>query len=111
MLLDNKKITLVKYQGTRKFIAGLFYSKEEKEPLKKYYFGFARTTEPIISIADETECFSTLSGPITRLGERKMTFSAESVPSGAHDRLFCLISIEPEEFDSMYKLLECIYNE
>lgn len=111
MLLDDKKITLVKYQGTRKFIAGLFYSREEKEPLKEYYFGFARTTEPIISITDETECFAALGQQITRLGERKITFSAESVPSGAHDRLFCLISIEPEEFDSMYKLLECIYDD
>ena len=109
--MGNKKITLVKYQGTRKFIAGLFYSKEEKEPFRKYYFGFARITEPTISITDETECFTTLGDPITRLGERKMTFSTESLPSGAHDRLFCLISIEPKEFDSMYKLLECIYDE
>lgn len=109
MLLDNKKITLVKYQGTRKFVAGLFYSKEEKESLKKYYFGFARTTEPIISISDETEYFTALGQQITRLGERKMTFSVESVPSGTHDRLFCLIAIEPEEFNSMYKLLECVW--
>ena len=110
MLLD-KEMILVKYQGTKKFIAGLFYSKEEKEPLKKYYFGFARTTEPTIFIANETECFTDLGSPIARLGERKMTFSVESMPFGKHDKLFCLIPIESEEFDSMYKLLECIYND
>lgn len=109
MLLDNKKMILVKYQGTKKFIAGLFYSKEEKEPLRKYYFGFARTTEPIISITDETECFTALGRQITRLGERKMTFSVESLSFGAHDKLFCLIAVEPEEFDSLYKLLECVW--
>ena len=35
--MDNKKITLVKYQGTRKFVAGLFYSKEEKEKIYQMY--------------------------------------------------------------------------
>ena len=107
--MDNKKITLVKYQGTRKFVAGLFYSKEEKEPLKKYYFGFARTTDPSISITDKTECSTALGRQTIRLGERKMTFSVESTPLDAHDKLFCLISIKPEEFDSLYKLLECVW--
>lgn len=45
MLLDNKKITLIKYRGTQTFVAGLFREKGEKN--EKYFFGFTPTKEPL----------------------------------------------------------------
>ena len=46
MLSDNRKLTLIKYQGTVNFIAGLFIEETEK----KHYFGFMPTETPTISI-------------------------------------------------------------
>lgn len=46
MLSDNRKLTLIKYQGTPNFIAGLFIEETEKE----YFFGFMPTETPIITI-------------------------------------------------------------
>ena len=49
MLLDNRKLTLIKYQGTLNFIAGLFIEETEKE----YFFGFMPTEEPSITISND----------------------------------------------------------
>ena len=109
MLLDNKKIISIKYQGTRTFIAGLFCEKSENG--EKYFFGFTPTKEPVISINDNEEEFFSRGLPITRIGERRISFSVEGIPTGKTQKVFSLISIKPEEFDSLYKLLECIYND
>ena len=110
MLLDNKEITLIKYRGTQTFVAGLFREKGEKN--EKYFFGFTPTKEPVISINDNEEELWTSRGiPITRLGERQISFSVEGILAGKRKRIFSLIYINPDEFDSMYKLLECIYDE
>ena len=109
MLLDNKKIISIKYQGTRTFIAGLFCEKSEEG--EKYFFGFTPTKEPVISINDNEEEFFSMGLPITRIGERRIGFSVEGIPAGKHRKIFSLISINPEEFDSLYKLLECIYDD
>ena len=105
--MDNKKLTLIKYQGTKNFIAGLFF--EEKE--KKHYFGFMRTEVPSITISNEGEYATDFSGiPIVFVDRYQATYSVKGKAFGKDSKLFLLIPIKPEEFNSMYKLLECIYD-
>ena len=108
MLLGNKKLTLIKYQGTVHFIAGLFLEETEKE----HYFGFMRTETPSIIINNEGDYATNFSGErITFVDRYQAIFEARGKVFGKDSKLFHLISIKPEEFDSMYKLLECIYDE
>ena len=108
MLLDNKKLTLIKYQGTTNFIAGLFLEETKKE----YYFGFMRTETPSIIISNEGEYADDLSGArVTFVDRYQAIFEVRGKVFGKDSKLFYLILIKPEEFDSMYKLLECIYDE
>ena len=109
MLLDNK-LNLIKYQGTMNFIAGLFL--EETETEKKHYFGFMRTEAPSIVINNEGEHTFDFSGAqVTFLDRYQEIFEARGKIFGKGNKLFYLILIKPEEFDSMYRLLECIYND
>lgn len=107
--MDNRKLTLIKYQGTSHFIAGLFLEETEK----KHYFGFMQTETPSIIFNNEGD-YSTdhLGARITFVNRYQATFEARGKVFGKYDnKLFYLIPIKPEEFDSMYRLLECIYNE
>lgn len=36
-------------------------------------------------------------------------FEARGKTFGKNEKMFSLIKIKPEEFDSMYKLLECVW--
>ena len=108
MLLDNKKLTLIKYQGTAYFIAGLFLEETEK----KHYFGFMPTETPSIIFNNEGDYAADLSGVrITFVDRYQATFEVRGKVFGKDSKLFYLIPIKPEEFESMYKLLECIYND
>jgi hypothetical protein len=106
MLLDNRKLTLVKYQGTLNFIAGLFIEETEK----KHYFGFMPTEMPTISINNDG-CFSTnvFGARISFIDKYQTVFEAKGKTFGENGKMFSLIPIKPEEFDSMYKLLECVW--
>ena len=108
MLLDNRKLTLIKYQGTPHFIAGLFLEETKKE----YYFGFMRTETPSIIINNEGEYATDFSEARVAFVDRyQAIFEARGKIFSKDDKLFYLILIKPEEFDSMYKLLGCIYDE
>lgn len=108
MLLDNRKLTLIKYQGTLNFIAGLFIEETEK----KHYFGFMPTETPTISV-DNDGCFATneFGARISFIDKYQTVFEARSRTFGKDEKMFSLLPIKPEEFDSMYKLLECIWND
>ena len=106
--MDNRKLTLIKYQGTLNFIAGLFIEETEK----KYYFGFMPTETPTISTNNEG-CFAE-NGFGTRIAfidKYQTVFEAKGKTFGKGGKMFSLLPIKPEEFDSLYKLLECIYND
>ena len=108
MLLDNKKLTLIKYKGTKNFIAGLFFEETEK----KHYFGFMRTHEPSLNINNEGEYADDLFGSrMTFVDRYCIAFEVKGKTFGKNEKMFSLIHIEEKEFDSMYKLLECIYDE
>ena len=106
MLLDNRKLTLIKYQGTVNFIAGLFIEETEK----KYYFGFMPTETPTISINNDG-CFATneFGARICFIDRYSTAFEAKGKTFGKGEKMYSLISIKPEEFDSLYKLLECVW--
>ena len=106
MLLDNRNLTLIKYQGTLNFIAGLFFEETEK----KYYFGFMPTETPTISIDNDGYFAANELGARTTFIDRYSTaFEAKGKTFGKGKKMYSLISIKPEEFDSLYKLLECIW--
>ena len=106
MLSDNRKLTLIKYQGTLNFIAGLFIEETEK----KYYFSFMPTETPVISITNNGEYATDKIGAKILFVDRYQTvFEAKGKTFGKEEKMFSLISIKPEEFDSLYKLLECIW--
>ena len=108
MLLDNKKLTLIKYQGTVKFIAGLFF----EETAKEYFFGFMPTEIPtIITNNNGDYAINELGAKILFVDKYQTIFEARGKTFGKSEKLFSLIRIKPEEFDSMYKLLECIWND
>lgn len=105
--MDNRKLTLIKYQGTVNFIAGLFIEETEK----KHYFGFMPTETPTISINNDDGCFATneFGARIAFIDRYSTVFEAKGKTFGKDEKMFSLISIKPEEFDSMYKLLECVW--
>lgn len=106
MLSDNRKLTLIKYQGTVNFIAGLFIEETEK----KHYFGFMPTETPTISINNDG-CFATneFGARISFIDRYSTVFEAKGKTFGKGEKMFSLFPIKPEEFDSLYKLLECVW--
>ena len=107
MLLDNRQLTLIKYQGTVKFIAGLFFEETSKE----YFFGFMPTESPTIAITNDGDyAINELGAKILFIDKYQTIFEVKGRLFG-NGKMFSLISIKPEEFDSMYKLLECIWND
>lgn len=108
MLLDNFKLKLIKYQGTTTFIAALLFEEREKE----YYFGFMPTESPVFNITNEEEyAYNINEIPLLVLDKYQTSFEVKGKTFGKSEKLFSLIRIKPEEFDSMYKLLECIWND
>ena len=106
MLLDNKKITLIKYRGTLNFIAGLFIEETEK----KHYFGFMPTETPTISINNYGRCAENdFSVRLAFIDKYQTVFEVRGRTFGENEKIFSLFPIKPEEFDSMYKLLECVW--
>lgn len=106
MLLDNRKLTLIKYQGTLNFIAGLFIEETEKE----YFFGFMPTETPVITIENDGDyAINGLGAKILFVDRYQTVFEARGKTFGKGEKMFSLIKIKPEEFDSMYKLLECVW--
>ena len=107
-MLDNKKLTLIKYQGTVKFIAGLFF----EETTKEHFFGFMPTETPTVTIANNGDyAIDGLDAKLFFVDKYQTIFEARGKTFGKNEKLFSLIQIKPEEFDSMYKLLECIWND
>ena len=106
MLSDNRKLTLIKYQGTVNFIAGLFIEETEK----KHYFGFMPTETPTISINNDG-CFATneFGARICFIDRYSTVFEVKGKTFGKGEKMFSLFPIKPEEFDSLYKLLECVW--
>lgn len=104
--MDNKKLTLIKYQGTLNFIAGLFIEETEK----KHYFGFMSIETPTISI-NNCGCFAEndFGARITFIDKYQTVFEARGKTFGENEKMFSLFPIKPEEFDSLYKLLECVW--
>ena len=108
MLLDNKKLKLIKYQGTTTFIAALLFEEKEKE----YYFGFMPTESPVFNITNEEEyAYDINKVPLLIVDKYQTSFEVKGKTFGKDKKLYYLILIKPEEFDSMYKLLECIWND
>ena len=106
--MDNKNLTLIKYQGTVKFIAGLFFEETSKE----HFFGFMPTETPTVTTTNDGDyVINKLGAKILFVDKYQTIFEARGKTFGKSEKLFSLIQIKPEEFDSMYKLLECIWND
>lgn len=106
--MDNKKLTLIKYQGTLNFIAGLFFEETEE----KHYFGFMPTEIPSITINNEGDYATAFSrARITFVDKYQTIFEVKGKTFGKNGKMFSLIPIDPDEFNSLYKLLECIYDD
>lgn len=106
MLLDNRKLTLIKYQGTLNFIAALLFEEKEKE----YYFCFMPIENPIFNITNKEEhVYDINKVPLFILDKFQASFEVKGKTFGKDKKMFSLIKIKPEEFDSMYKLLECVW--
>jgi hypothetical protein len=106
MLSDNRKLTLIKYQGTLNFVAGLFFEETEKE----YYFGFMSTEEPSITISNNGDyAINDLGAKMLFVDRYQAVFEVKGKTFGKVEKMFSLIPIKPEEFDSLYKLLECVW--
>ena len=104
--MDNKKLTLIKYQGTVNFIAGLFIEETEK----KHYFGFMPTETPTISINNDGYFAEDNFGArIAFIDKYQTIFEVKGRTFGKNEKMFYLLPIKPEEFDSLYKLLECVW--
>lgn len=107
MLLDNcnPKLKLIKYQGTNSFIAILV--QDEKD--EKYYFSFLPTENPMLTVNNEEEyTYDIKKIPLLTFDKYQVTFEVKGKTFGKDKKLYYLIPIKPEEFDSLYKLLECV---
>ena len=68
------------------------------------------TETPAISI-NNGGCFATneFGARISFVDRYQTVFEAKGKTFGKDEKMFSLISIKPEEFDSLYKLLECVW--
>lgn len=104
--MDNRKLTLIKYQGTLNFIAGLFIEETEKE----YFFGFMPTETPAITIENNGDyTINGLGEKILFVDRYQTIFEARGKTFGKNGKMFSLIKIKPEEFESMYKIWERVW--
>lgn len=94
-------IKTVHYRGTNNFIAALLYD----DTIKANYFGFALTENPEVVLEGDKYKYHHLD----IIFEEKMSFNIKVRPIGKDKKNYILIKIDPSEFDSMYKLLESIY--
>ena len=102
-------LEVIKYKGTNKFIAALVKQIEEKT--ENYFFFFMKTTKPEFIFDQEQECAYGLKGQkICSFDRWNIIFSIESGII-TNDKLPVLMQIQPSEFDSLYNLLECVYDE
>lgn len=96
-------LKIIKYQGTNNFFAALF--KEEE----KYYFFFVKSSPLEINFEDDsvyaTNFYEEKLFPIDK---KKLSISFEAIPF-LKNKIYSIIEIKESEFDSMYKLLECVY--
>lgn len=103
---DNFKLKLIKYQGTTTFIAALLF----EETTEEYYFCFMPTESPVFNITNEGEyAFDINKVPLLVLDKYQTFFEVKGKTFGKDKKLYSLIPIKPEEFDSLYKLLECVW--
>ena len=106
MLLDNFNFKLIKYRGTNSFIAILVQDKKDE----KYYFSFLPTENPTLIVRNEEEwTYDIKEAPLLAFDKYQVTFEAKGKTFGKDKKLYYLIPIKPEEFDSLYKLLECVW--
>ena len=102
-------LEVIKYKGTNKFIAALVRQIEEKT--ENYFFFFMKTAKPEFILNQEQEYAYGLKGQkLCSFDRQNITFSIESGFIN-EDKLFYLIKIQPSEFDSLYNLLECVWND
>lgn len=102
-------LEVIKYKGTNKFIAVLVKQIEEKT--ENYFFFFMKTVKPELILDEEQEYIYNLNGQkLCSFNKRNVTFSIESDFIN-NDKLFTLMKIQPSEFDSLYNLLECVWND
>lgn len=98
-------LKVVKYQGTNNFFAALI---EEEE---KYYFFFIKTSSLEINFENEERyAIGNHGEKLPLIDKIEMYISTKAIPS-SKGTLYHLIEIKESEFDSMYKLLECIYDD
>ena len=85
--MDNRKLTLIKYQGTLNFIAGLFIEETEK----KYYFGFMPIETPTLSINNDG-CFAEngFGARIAFIDRYQTVFEAIGRTFGKGEKMFSL---------------------
>lgn len=87
-------------------MAALLFEEKEKE----YYFCFMPTENPVFNITNEGEYVYNINKvPLFALDNFQAVFEAKGKTFGKNKKLYCLILIKPEEFDSMYKILECVW--
>lgn len=102
------KFDIIKYQGTNNFLAALLCESETK----KYYFWFMPTKKPVIELNHETDyAYSALNFPLMTFDKDQISFIAEGIPFGKNKQIFSLMAIEATEFNTLCKLLECIYDD
>ena len=108
--MSDIKLSMIKYKGTSNFFSALLYDSSKEE--ENYYFYFMPTEKPNIEIKHETEyAYSAFNIPLMTLDKDAIRFTANGIPFVGNKKIFTLIKIKKSEFDSMYKLLECIYDE
>lgn len=99
-------LKIIKYQATNKFLALLIHNEKNE----KYYFGFMKTEEPKIIFENNGDYARDYTGAkLLWVDKIELTLSVKA--KNMEQRLYSLIEINPSEFDSMYKLLELIFND
>lgn len=100
-------LKIIKYQATNKFLALLIFDEKNE----KYYFEFMKTEEPKIILENNVDYARDdyAGAKLFWFDKIELTLSVKAKNMG--QRLYSFIEINPSEFDSMYKLLELIFND
>lgn len=101
-------LEIVKYQGTNNFLTILLKQKE----YEKYYFVFMKTHEPQVEVnVAEIPAIGKQEQTLMFFDENNLSFSVEGKTWGKDKRIYGMLEIKRSDFDSLYKLLESVWNE
>lgn len=96
---------IIKYAGTDKFFAALTVDSGDNK-----YFLYGKANSPEIQIEDSETKILFKNAKYLSTCNKTIFYNIQGIPQGSNSKLFTILKIkDSSEFDTLYQLLETIY--